>query len=92
MLEEALIAAKGNIRIDLDLKTDRNRQVIDVVNKTKSSGNVIFFDTDYAVLSQVDSASKDFMLIPEAHNYATADLSLRKYNDQRTYGSPPGVI
>ncbi|WP_439581931.1 hypothetical protein [Dyadobacter bucti] len=33
MLEEALIAPKGNILIDLDLKADRNREVIDVVKQ-----------------------------------------------------------
>lgn len=81
-LEEALIAAKGNILIDLDLKTDHIRQVIAVVKKTKSSDNVIFFDSNYAILSQVDSSSKDFMLMPRAHNYATADSALRVYSPE----------
>jgi glycerophosphoryl diester phosphodiesterase len=81
-LEEALIAAKGNILVDLDLKTDHIRQVINVVKKTKSGKHVFFFDSNYAMLSQVDSASKDFMLMPRAYNYAMADSALKLYGPE----------
>lgn len=81
-LEEVLNVAKGNILIDLDLKTDHINPIIDVVKKTKTQDIVFFFDSDYDMLSRVDSASRDFMLMPRAYNYAMADSAIKRFTPQ----------
>ena len=46
-LEEVLKIAKGNILVDLDLKTDRLGAIFEVVRKTGTQDIVFFFDSDY---------------------------------------------
>ena len=81
-LEEALQVAKGNILVDLDLKTDRIDKVIEVVRKMDAGGFVFFFDSDYELLSKVDSASKKFMIMPRADSQAMADSALTRFNPE----------
>lgn len=72
-LEDALRVAKGNVMLDLDLKTDRIDKVIDVVNRTGTGDIVVFFDSDFDVLSRVQQADDDFFVMPRAHSTAEAD-------------------
>lgn len=81
-LDEALQAAKGNILVDLDLKTDRIDKVIEVVRKMDAGGFVFFFDSDYEVLSKVDSASKKYMIMPRAYSQAMADSALNRFDPE----------
>jgi len=81
-LEEALNVAKGKILIDLDLKTDRINEVMEVVENTKTTDITFFFDSDYTVLSKVDSVSKKFMIMPRVHNLAMADSALNLFNPE----------
>lgn len=81
-LEEALQIAKGNILVDLDLKTDQIDKVIEVVKKMEATGFVFFFDSDYEILSKVDSASKKFMIMPRAYSQAMADSALTRFKPE----------
>ena len=81
-LEEALNVAKGKILIDLDLKTDRINEVMEVVENTKTTDITFLFDSDYTVLSKVDSVSKKFMIMPRVHNLAMADSALNLFNPE----------
>ena len=72
-LEDALRIARDHIMVDLDLKTDGIEEVIRVVNKTNTGKIVIFFDSDFSILSRVRSADKDFLIMPRAHSEAEAD-------------------
>ena len=81
-LEEALRIAKGHILVDLDLKTDRIDNVIEVVKKVGGEDFVFFFDSDYEILSKVDAASKKFMLMPRAESKATADSALTRFKPE----------
>lgn len=81
-LEEALVLAKGKILVDLDLKTSSIDEVMEVVKKTGSLSNVFFFDSDYAILDQVDKSDKKFMLMPRAYSYAMADSALTKFEPE----------
>ena len=81
-LEEALNVAKGKILIDLDLKTDRINEVMEVVENTKTTDITFFFDSDYTVLSKVDSVSKKFMIMPRVHDLAMADSALNLFNPE----------
>lgn len=75
-LEDALKLAEGKIMVDLDLKTDRVDDVIRVVKKTGTDNIVVFFDSDFQVLSRIRAAGKDFMIMPRAHSYTQADSAL----------------
>lgn len=75
-LEEALKLADGKILVDLDLKTDRIEKVISVVNKTETKEIVFFFDSDYKLLSRIQAADKDFMIMPRAYSLAQADSAI----------------
>ncbi len=79
-LEEALNLAKGKILVDLDLKTDRIEKLIEVVNRTNTKEIVCFFDSDYSILSRVQAAGKDYMIMPRAYSVAQADSAIALFN------------
>ncbi len=81
-LEEALKLAKGNILVDLDLKTDRLGAIIEVVRKTGTQDIVFFFDSDYAMLAVVDAADTDYMLMPRAYSQAMADSAIVRFKPE----------
>jgi glycerophosphoryl diester phosphodiesterase len=81
-LEEALMLAKGKILVDLDLKTSSIDKIMEVVKKTGSENSVFFFDSDYAILDQVDKSDKKFMLMPRAYSFAMADSALTKFEPE----------
>ena len=72
-LETALSTAHGKILVDLDLKTDRIDDIVRIVEKTDMQKDVLFFDSDYAVLQRVHSRNADFMIMPRAYSAAQAD-------------------
>src|SRR5688572_13486724 len=75
-LEEALELADGKILVDLDLKTDRLDRIIEVVKRLDMKESVFFFDSDYDALSRIQSANKDFMIMPRAHSVGQADSAI----------------
>jgi glycerophosphoryl diester phosphodiesterase len=75
-LEEALDLAYGKILVDLDLKTDKIENVIEVVNKTDTKDIVFFFDSDYNILSRVNAADKDFMIMPRVYSVEQSDSAI----------------
>lgn len=75
-LEAALAAAHGKILVDLDLKTDRIDDVIRIVEKTDMQDDVLFFDSDFAVLQRVRSKNANFMIMPRAYSAAQADSAI----------------
>lgn len=72
-LQEALTLASDKIMVDLDLKTEKIDKVIEVVKKTDASDIVLFFDSDYNLLVQVQKSGKDYMIMPRAHSVEQAD-------------------
>jgi glycerophosphoryl diester phosphodiesterase len=72
-LEEALSAAGNRIMVDLDLKTDRIEEVLKVVRKSDATGLVIFFDSNYKLLSRIQRADNNYMIMPRAHSVEQAD-------------------
>lgn len=87
-LEEVLKVAKGKIMVDLDLKTDRINQIVNVVRKTGTGGIVFFFDSDYTMLDKVDSLGKDFMLMPRAYSQAMADSAIVRFKPEVVHIDP----
>ena len=79
-LEDALNVAHGKILVDLDIKTDRIDKVIEVVKKTNTKEFVVFFDSNYEVLSQIKKADNEYMLMPRAHSIAEADSAIALFD------------
>ena len=79
-LEEALELADGKILVDLDLKTDRLDRIIQVVKRLDMKESVFFFDSDYDALSQIQSANKDFLIMPRAYSVGQADTAITMFD------------
>lgn len=79
-LEEALKLAKDQILVDLDMKTDRIAEVIDVINETETKDIVLFFDSDYEVLSGIQTKDRDFMIMPRAHSLQEVDSAIALFD------------
>jgi len=75
-LEDALELADGKIMVDLDLKTDRIEQIIEVIKNTDTKEIVFFFDSDYNVLSRVQKLDKELMIMPRAYSTSMADSAI----------------
>jgi glycerophosphoryl diester phosphodiesterase len=79
-LEAALELADGKILVDLDLKTDRLDRIIEVVKRLDMKESVFFFDSDYKALSRVQTADKDFMIMPRAYSVGQADTAILMFD------------
>jgi glycerophosphoryl diester phosphodiesterase len=79
-LEEALELADGKIIVDLDLKTDRLDRIMEVVKRLDMKESVFFFDSDYHALSRIQSANKDFMIMPRAYSVGQADTAILMFD------------
>ena len=54
--------------------------VIDVVKKTETEDIVLFFDSDYQILSKVQKANKDFMIMPRAYSIEQTDSLIAAFD------------
>ena len=79
-LEEALELADGKILVDLDLKTDRLDRIMEVVKRLDMKETVFFFDSDYDALSRIQTANKDFMIMPRAYSVGQADTAILMFD------------
>lgn len=79
-LEDALEMADGKILVDLDLKTDRVDRVMEVVKRLDMKETVFFFDSDYEVLSRIQSVDRDFMIMPRAYSASQADSAIKMFD------------
>jgi len=78
--EEVLKVAKGNIMIDIDLKTDNLKPIVAVVKKMKMEDQVFYFDNDYDALLSIRQMDKKSMFMPRAYSYEMADSALKIFN------------
>ncbi|MFT4152282.1 PhoPQ-activated protein PqaA family protein [Parafilimonas sp.] len=78
-LKAALETAKGKIVLDLDLKTDKMNNVLNVIKEVGYSDNLLFFDDDYKNLKITRTAGAAFKLMPRAHSYTQADSAIRLF-------------
>jgi len=79
-LEEALIVARGKILVDLDLKTDRIKDVISVVEKTNTQEEVIFFESDFNILLSVKKSNSKYFIMPRIHSIQEADSAISLFD------------
>jgi len=72
-LEAALRATQGRILVDLDMKTDQVDVVMAVVHQLDMNDEVVWFDSDLAVLDQAQSLDASTQMMPRA--YEESDLA-----------------
>ena len=79
-LEEALIIAKEKVIIDIDLKTNRLKPVIDVIKKTKTTNQVIFFHNKFEVLTEVLNLMPIAIVLPLPYSFQMTDSALNLFS------------
>jgi glycerophosphoryl diester phosphodiesterase len=79
-LEEALMLAKDKVMIDIDIKTDRLKPVTDLVKKTGTSKQVIFFHNDFSVLKEVAALLPQAILMPLPYSFQMTDSALNRFS------------
>jgi glycerophosphoryl diester phosphodiesterase len=79
-LEEVLIIAKEKVIIDIDLKTSRLKPVIDIVKKTKTTNQVIFFHNQFEVLTEVLNLMPEAIVMPLPYSFLMTDSALNLYS------------
>ena len=86
--EEALRLIHGNIMVDIDLKTDNVRTIIEAVRETGTNSNVFYFDSDYDVLHEILDLEAYSMIMPRAYSYEMADSALRLFSPRVVHIDP----
>ena len=79
-LKEALTLTKGKIMVDLDLKTSKINEVIAVVQEIEVQDEVIFFDSDWAILKEIKTIMPEALLMPRAYKVKDIKKAQRKLN------------
>ncbi|MCK5814688.1 MAG: glycerophosphodiester phosphodiesterase family protein [Flavobacteriaceae bacterium] len=77
--EEALNAIKGKIMVDIDMKTDNVKGMIEMVEKTGTNDDVFYFDNDYHQLDAIIKLNSSSKLMPRAYSYKMADSAIVRY-------------
>jgi len=65
--EEFLKVIKGKILVDIDMKTDNAKGVVEVVLKTGTMKDVFYFDNDYNVLDAIKKIDNSAQIMPRAY-------------------------
>jgi len=85
---EALELGKGKVVFDLDLKTERIDLIMQVVEETGAAESVIFFDSDWSVLEQVQEKHPDWYLMPRAYDVEMAKEAYEKFKPWAIHVDP----
>ncbi len=80
LAEAALNLAHGKIMIDLDIKDVFVKHLVNLVHKTHTEKQVLFFDSDFAVLDSVLLLDSTLMLMPRAHSLEEVRVIIEKYH------------
>lgn len=77
-LKEALELAKGKIMVDLDLKTDKIEEVMEIVREVDVADEVIFFDSDWKVLKTINDHMPEAYLMPRTYKTKQIKKAFKK--------------
>ncbi len=82
LVENAFKIAKDKIMLDLDLKDVSIKQLVNLVHKTNMEEQVIFFDSDFAVLDSVLLMDSTLILMPRAHSLDETNKIINRYHPE----------
>ena len=80
LAEDALNMVHGKIMVDLDIKDVYVKHLVDLIHRTHTEKQVIFFDSDFAVLDSVLLLDSTLMLMPRAHSLEEVKMIIEKYH------------
>ncbi len=78
--EQALKIIKGKIMVDIDMKTDNVKGLVEMVEKTGTNRYVFYFDNDYHQLDAVKKMESSAQIMPRAYSFHMADSAVAKYH------------
>ena len=78
--EEALNITRGKALVDIDIKTNQLKPIVDVVKKNNMVDQVFWFDNDYDGLKEVRILEPKSIFMPRAYSYEMADSALKVFN------------
>lgn len=80
LAEDAFNLANGKIMLDLDIKDVSVKQLVELVQKTKMGKQVLFFDSDFAVLDSVLLMDSSLIIMPRAHSLDEVKYIIERYH------------
>ncbi len=80
LAEEALKLAKGKIMIDLDIKEVYIKDLVELVHKTQTGKQALFFDSSFEILDSVLILDSTLMIMPRAHSLKDVKIIMNKYH------------
>ena len=80
LAEDAFNLVQGKIMVDLDIKDVYVKHLVNLVHKTDTEKQVLFFDSDFAVLDSVLLLDSTLMLMPRAHSLEEVRMIIEKYH------------
>jgi len=78
--EEFLKVIKGKILVDIDMKTNNVKGIVEIVKKTGTEKDVFYFDNDYDQLDLIKEMHASAQIMPRAYSFKMADSAVAKYN------------
>jgi glycerophosphoryl diester phosphodiesterase len=86
--EEALREIKGKIMVDIDMKTDNVKGMVEMVEKTGTNKDVFYFDNDYHQLDAIKKLNASSYIMPRAYSYKMADSAVVRFAPQIVHIDP----
>jgi glycerophosphoryl diester phosphodiesterase len=80
LLEDALRLARGKILVDLDMKGVYVKSLVEMVKRTGTEKQVLFFDSDFGVLDSVLMLDSSLLIMPRAHDTAELRQIIDRYD------------
>lgn len=77
--ESALNIIKGKIMVDIDMKTDNVKGLVEMVEKTGTNKYVFYFDNDYHQLDAIKKMENSAQIMPRAYSFQMADSAVVRY-------------
>lgn len=87
-LEEALKVTKGRIMVDMDMKTDKVEEVLEVVNAMDVVDELLFFDSDWDVLAAFQLRLPDAFIMPRTYKAREIKKAVKKFNPRVVHIDP----
>jgi len=80
LAEDALNLARGKIMIDLDIKGVFMKDLVNLIHKTKTEKQAIFFDSELAVLDSVILLDSTLLLMPRAYSLEDVKMVIERFH------------
>ena len=79
-LEKVLKIAKGKVMIDIDIKSNRIKPIVDIVIKTGTENQVIFFHNKFDILTKILEMLPEAIVMPLPYSYQLTDSALNVFS------------